>query len=82
MKYDENKVDEMTLALLFLVTSGRQPGLGARAGRGFDLGTIKRLYEKGWLKDPGIKALSLYLTETGFKKSEELFTKHFCQLEN
>lgn len=31
MNYDQDKVDEMTLALLYLVASGYQKGLGARA---------------------------------------------------
>ncbi|PIS29474.1 MAG: hypothetical protein COT43_03740 [Candidatus Marinimicrobia bacterium CG08_land_8_20_14_0_20_45_22] len=77
MKYDQDKVDEMTLALLYLVTTERHEGLGARAWRGFDLNTIDRLYEKDWINDPKIKAMSLHLTEEGFKKSEQLFSKHF-----
>ena len=81
MKYDQDKVDEMTLALLYLVTTGRQEGLGARAWRGFDGNTMNRLYEKGWIDDPKSKALSLHLTEDGFKKSEQLFLKHFGQEE-
>lgn len=81
MKYDQDKVDEMTLALLYLVTSPAPEGLGARAWRGFDMNTIDRLYEKGWIKDPKSKAMSLYLTEDGFKKSQELFRKYFGQEE-
>jgi Domain of unknown function (DUF6429) len=78
MKYDQDKVDEMTLALLYLVTTSPGPeGLGARAWRGFDMNTINRLYEKGWIRDPKTKAMSLYLTDEGFKKSQELFTKYF-----
>ena len=81
MKYDQDKVDEMTLALLYLVTSGRQEGLGARAWRGFDSNTMNRLHEKGWINDPRSKAMSLHLTEDGFKKSQQLFLKHFGQEE-
>ncbi len=36
---------------------------------------------KGWIDDPKSKALSLHLTEDGFKKSEQLFLKHFGQEE-
>jgi Domain of unknown function (DUF6429) len=79
MKYDQDKVDEMTLALLYLVTSPGQEGIGARAWRGFDMNTINRLYEKGWIRDPKTKAMSLYLTDDGFKKSEQLFLKYFGQ---
>ena len=81
MKYDQDKVDEMTLALLYLVTTERQEGLGARAWKGFDWDTMNRLHEKGWINDPTSKATSLHVTEDGFKKSEQLFLKHFGQKE-
>ena len=77
MDYDKDKVDELTLALLFLVTHDRQEGLGARAWKGFDWGTMDRLYEKGFITNPASKAKSVAMTEDGFKKSEELFRKHF-----
>jgi hypothetical protein len=77
MKYDQDKVDEMTLALLYLVTSGHQEGLGARAWKGFDWSTIMRLYKKGWIIEPKIKSMTLHLTEEGFKKSEQLFLQYF-----
>jgi len=81
MKYDLDKVDEMTLALLYLVTTDREDGLGARAWKGFHSDTINRRQEKGWLDDPKTKAMSLYVTEEGFKKSEQLFLKNFRQKE-
>ncbi len=81
MKYDQDKVDEMTLALLYLVTTERQEGLGARAWRGFDWNTMNRLHEKGWINDPKSKGMSLNVTEDGFKKSEQLFLRHFGQKE-
>lgn len=77
MDYDKDKVDELTLALLFLVTHDRQEGLGAGAWKGFDWGTMDRLYEKGFITNPASKAKSVAMTEDGFKKSEELFRKHF-----
>jgi hypothetical protein len=81
MKYDQDKVDEMTLALLFLVTTERQEGLGARAWKGFDWKTMNRLHEKGWIDEPKIKAMSIYVTDEGFKKSVKLFLEHFGQKE-
>ena len=77
MDYDKDKVDELTLAILFLVTHNRQEGLGARAWKGFDWDTMDRLYEKGFITNPASKAKSVAMTEDGFKKSEELFRKHF-----
>jgi hypothetical protein len=40
MDFDEDKIDEYTLALLYLVTHERHEGLGARAWKGFDWDTL------------------------------------------
>ena len=77
MEYDKDKVDEMTLALLYLVTSQRQGAPGAQAWKAFDSDTIKRLYRKGFMEEPKIKSITLNLNEEGYKKSEELFLKYF-----
>ena len=77
MKYDQDKVDEMTLALLYLVSTKSKEGPGARAWKGFDSETMHRLHKKGWIEEPKIKSLSLLITEDGYKKSEQLFMKHF-----
>ena len=77
MKYDQDKVDEMTLALLYLVSSKLEEGLGARAWKGYDGETIDRLYEKGWIEEPKSKSMTFAVTEDGYKKSEHLFMKHF-----
>jgi len=81
MEYDKDKVDEMTLALLYLVASELQGGLGARAWKGFDGSTINRLYEKGWINEPKTKEMTLRMTEEGFKKSKQLFLEYFGQRE-
>jgi hypothetical protein len=73
--YDQDKVDEMTLALLFLVTSRDQHG--GRAWKGFDLATMDRLHEKGYISDPKVKSMSFLMTKEGLRLSEELFEKHF-----
>jgi hypothetical protein len=77
MKYDEDKIDEYTLALLYLVSYERHEGTGARAWKGFDWETLKRLYEKGYISNPMGKAKSVGMTEEGFLKAKELFEKHF-----
>ena len=77
MEYDEEKVDEYTLALLYLVTHNREEGFGARAWKGFDWDTMSRLHEKGFILNPVGKAKSVGMSEKGFKKAEELFRKHF-----
>ena len=77
MKYNEEKVDEMTLALLYLVTWTVKAEVGVRAWKGFAWETMDRLHQKGWISDPKGKAKSVVMSEKGLKKAEELFKKHF-----
>ena len=79
MDYDKEKVDEYTLALLYLVTHEKQEGFGARAWKGFDWETMNRLHEKGLITNPVGKTKSVRMTEQGFKKSENLFKKYFIK---
>jgi len=76
MKYDEDKVDELTLALLYLVMD-KQDEFGARAWKGFEWDTMNRLHEKGLIGNPVGKAKSVTVTPEGCKKAKELFEKHF-----
>jgi hypothetical protein len=75
MEYDEEKVDEMVLALLYLVTF--RDGPVVRAWKGFDWDSMDRLYEKGFIHDPKSKARSVILTEEGEWATRELFERHF-----
>ena len=77
MEYHQDKADEITLALLYLVMHQRQEGLGARAWKSFDWDTMDRLHAQGWITDPKKKAKSVGVTEDGFKKAEAAFVKHF-----
>ena len=77
MDFDGDKIDEMTLALLYLVMHNRTEGYGARAWKSFDWDSMNRLHEKGWISDPKCKAKSIVVTEEGFQKAESLFLKHF-----
>ena len=77
MDFDEEKVDEFSLALLYLVAHDRQEGFGARAWKTFDWDTMNRLHEKGLITNPVSKAKSVGMTEEGFKKSESLFNRFF-----
>jgi hypothetical protein len=79
MNYDEDKIDEYTLALLYLVSHERDEGLGARAWKGFDWDTLSRLHEKGYISNPVGKAKSVVMTEGGFLKAKELFERHFAK---
>ncbi len=75
MDYDKDKVDEMVLALMWLVL--HSDGHQVRAWKGFDWGTLDRLYEKGLISDPKSKAKSVALSEEAARLSESLFKKHF-----
>ena len=74
MELDTNKIDDATLALLYL-------GLhdAARAWKGFDWDAMDRLHQEGYITDPRGKAKSVVFTEEGLERAqrllEELFSK-------
>jgi hypothetical protein len=76
MDYDLDKVDEMTLALLWLTSF--KDSVGVRAWKGQDWETMERLHAKGFISDPKSKAKSVVLSEDGVNRSRELFAKHFA----
>jgi len=79
MDYDKDKVDDMVLALLWLTTFGKKQ-LGQivlRAWKGHDWEALNRLHEKGFIGDSVGKAKSVFVTEEGAKRSEELFRRFF-----
>lgn len=79
MDLDEDKIDEYTLALLYLVAHERREGSGARVWKGFDWDTLNRLHEKGYISNPIGKAKSVGMSEEGFDRSKELFERLFAK---
>jgi hypothetical protein len=75
MEYDEDKVDEMVLALLYLTSTRDQ--YDTRAWKGLDLKVLNRLHKKGYISEPDMKSTTVTLSETGEKLSRELFFKQF-----
>jgi hypothetical protein len=75
MEYDKDKVDETTLALLYLTSFTDE--YGTRAWKGMAWEVLDRLYEQGYIHDPKGKAKSVALTEIGENLSEALFFKYF-----
>lgn len=75
MEYDKDKVDEFTLALLYLVMWGDK--IGPAAWKNFDWDTMDRLHEKGYISNPKGRQKSVRVTPEGWSKAEELFRKHF-----
>jgi hypothetical protein len=72
LELDTTKIDDATLALLFL-------GLhdGARAWKGFDWGAMERLYDAGYITDPRGRAKSVVFTEEGYERARRLLEKLF-----
>ena len=58
MEYDKDKVDEVTLALLYLVMHDEDE-YGAKAWKGFDWDTMNRLHERGFIGNPVGKTKSV-----------------------
>ncbi len=77
MEYNERKVDEAALALLYL-TSFSEHGT-TRAWRNIAWEVTDRLYEKGLIHDPKGKAKSIVFTEEGEKQCEALFNELFAR---
>ena len=74
MDYDQDKVDEMVLALLWLTQTG-----DGRTWKGHDWVAMDRLHTKGYISDPKSKAKSVVLSEEGERLSRELFERHFAR---
>jgi hypothetical protein len=77
MDIDYDKIDDCTLALLYLVTS--ESRYGARAWKSFDWDTMNRLHEKGYISNPKSKALSIALSEEGLARAKEMFETFFVR---
>jgi hypothetical protein len=75
MAINSDKVDEMTLALMYLTTFKDRHGL--RTWKSHDWDVLNRLHERGYIDDPVSKAKSVMLTEEGAERSKRLFEKHF-----
>jgi hypothetical protein len=72
MELDTNKIDDATLALLYL-------GLhdGARAWKGFDWDAMDRLHQAGYITDPRGRAKSVVFTEAGLERARRLLEELF-----
>jgi len=75
MAINNEKVDEMALALLYLTTFKDKHGLRAWKTHSWDV--LDRLCESGFIDEPATKAKSVRLTEEGAERSKRLFEKYF-----
>ncbi len=71
---DTDRIDEAVLALLYL---GRHDD--GRTWKSFDWDAMNRLHAKGFISDPVDKAKSVVFTETGERRSQELFRELFAR---
>jgi hypothetical protein len=68
MRYDESKIDEAVLAVLYLTAFERD---GATfAWKGIDWDATSRLFEKGLIGDPKGQAKSILFTTEGFARAK------------
>lgn len=75
MDDDQDKADEVALALMYLTL---QEDFGAeQAWKGYDRDILDRLHAKGWIHDPETEAESMAFTEEGLARAEEFFAKYF-----
>lgn len=74
-EYDEEKIDDAVLALLFLTMWTDRAA--KRAWKGHDYAALDRLHRKGHIGDPKGKARSVVLTEEGEARAEALFRQLF-----
>jgi hypothetical protein len=77
MDYDKDKVDEMTLALMYLVMSRDRGQDTGKAWMAFDRNTLNRLHQKGLIADPQTKGPTVGVSAEGVKMAEEMFRKYF-----
>ena len=75
MEINEEKIDEVVLALLYLNFHGDHGAV--RAWKSFDWDAMDRLHKKGFISDPQSKAKSVLVTEEGQKVAKGLFEKYF-----
>ncbi len=77
MEYDTGKVDDATLALLYLVTWKERKDFPWSAWKSFDWDTMERLHQQGFISNPKSKAKSVVLSDEGFQRAERLFHEMF-----
>ena len=75
MRYDERKIDEITLAVLYLSAFERNGATFAWKGINWD--ATSPLFERGFIDDPKGKAKSILFTDEGLARAKAAADKHF-----
>ena len=74
---DWQKVEDMTLALMYLTTFEDQGRI--RSWKGYDWDVLDGLRGRGLISSPPSSAKSVVLTEAARDRSLELFEQHFLK---
>ncbi|QLH72598.1 DUF6429 family protein [Rhodopseudomonas palustris] len=74
MDFDTDKIDDATLALLYLTLHD-----GTRAWKGHDWNTLDRLHDKGLIENPAGKVKSVVFTDEGLARAKKLFETMFAK---
>ena len=77
MDINEEKIDDMVLALLYLTAFEDKAGL--RAWKTHDWDVLDRLHRRDYISNPATKAKSVALTEAGAQRSKRLFEEYFAK---
>jgi hypothetical protein len=72
MDYDQDKIDEIVLALL-----GALEFDNGRAWKRLDFAAMDRLFDKGFISQPRGRAESVHLTEEGLRRGKLLAARYF-----
>jgi hypothetical protein len=72
MDFDENKIDQTVLALLYLTLHDEN-----HAWKSIDWAAMNRLHDKGLIANPVNKAKSVMLTEQGLMEAKRLCVELF-----
>ena len=75
MEYDQERGDDMVLALMYLGMFSERSV--RRAWKSFDWDALNRLHEKGYISNPKSAAKSVVVNDSGAKLAEILFKQHF-----
>ncbi len=75
MKYNEDRVDNVVLALLYLNMT--EDDFGIRAWKSLPWSAMDRLYKKGYISDPQGKGKSVAVSEEARQRAEALFRQYF-----
>lgn len=83
MKVDQDKLDEIVLALLFHNSWREKIGEFSvyRAWKSLDWDALDRLHDKELISSPKGKAKSVVLTDEGFSLAKQMYEKHFAENE-